>query len=581
MSKFYPRAWMVITSVMAILMVNPLRAQTECTQNTPKYFADLTGKSDSIWTTPFATRREGTCCSPTPGCVEFVVTLDADAYALNLEIASGAFPTGTLTYKIDCEEYERNVGEPACLMGGRTYNITFCKPGNNINTYRITSYGPPTAVAAVNASVNTPGTLTSSGFNPANLRWRSVSPGSPGQYDSYLSNPTAPETQVIIPASENVPSQIVYEVTGNPYIAQCGFMLFRARSIVNIISTSQVSIAVTDTELCPERPTTTLTANGSGGSGRYEYIWSTGETSQTIAVGAGMYSVRLTDLNNTGHSVSDTVEIQEPVLVLANAGTNRLLCSTSLAPVQLMGEATNATSTLWSTTGSGTFSGDLGSLHSTYTPSNSDKAAGGVSLVLQASRLNCSPVYDTIYVFYEAPILVDAGPDQNICSDQEVVTLSGSGSDDAAFNWVSGTGGTFYPNAQAPDAEYILSPLDKQNKQVILVLQANSSFNGACGQKMDTLIVNIDACTITTTHTPKEALIQLYPNPNSGDFYLHVPGAAFARLQLTDLTGKQVFYKELNASEPTHLQLPQSLKGVFLVSIQTGSSTYHKKLFIQ
>lgn len=53
--------------------------------------------------------------------------------------------------------------------------------------------------------------------------------------------------------------------------------------------------------------TTTLTANGLGGSAPYQYIWNTGASSQAITVGDGTYCVTLTDANGCFDDACGTV----------------------------------------------------------------------------------------------------------------------------------------------------------------------------------------------------------------------------------------------------------------------------------
>ena len=68
--------------------------------------------------------------------------------------------------------------------------------------------------------------------------------------------------------------------------------------------------------------TATLTALPSNGTGPYIYLWSTGADTPSISVGAGTYSVTVTDADGCTRSADTTVEQPEPVVcgvVLENA----------------------------------------------------------------------------------------------------------------------------------------------------------------------------------------------------------------------------------------------------------------------
>ena len=68
----------------------------------------------------------------------------------------------------------------------------------------------------------------------------------------------------------------------------------------------------------------TLTANASGGSGAYSYLWSNGSTMQSITVGAGTYWVTA---NDGTCSATDTVVVNMPFLPDADFTYSSPLCS--------------------------------------------------------------------------------------------------------------------------------------------------------------------------------------------------------------------------------------------------------------
>lgn len=69
----------------------------------PYFEVNLTGHSDSIYVSP-SISRSGQCCSASnpDRCIEFGITLDANTEGVKLEIASGAQPSGSMSYYVNC-----------------------------------------------------------------------------------------------------------------------------------------------------------------------------------------------------------------------------------------------------------------------------------------------------------------------------------------------------------------------------------------------------------------------------------------------------------------------------------------------
>ncbi|GJM32429.1 MAG: hypothetical protein DHS20C18_14300 [Saprospiraceae bacterium] len=89
----------------------------------------------------------------------------------------------------------------------------------------------------------------------------------------------------------------------------CSFFLFTQ------FASAQFSVSFDVTEpSCFGLPTGSVTANTSGGTAPFSYVWSTGSTGATLSgVLAGSYSVTVTD--DTDFSVSESVNIDQPDLV--------------------------------------------------------------------------------------------------------------------------------------------------------------------------------------------------------------------------------------------------------------------------
>src|SRR5215216_6712893 len=81
------------------------KAYSQCSATTPSFTIDLTGQPSGSWTSPSVVRGGRCCPAVAPGdqnCVKFVVTLDPAADGLSFGIATGAQPSGSLNYQVDC-----------------------------------------------------------------------------------------------------------------------------------------------------------------------------------------------------------------------------------------------------------------------------------------------------------------------------------------------------------------------------------------------------------------------------------------------------------------------------------------------
>ena len=141
-----------------------VRAQG-CDPVTPVFTVDLTGQPNGTWISP-AIQRDGHCCSASGAekCIDFMITLDPGAHGIRFDIASGAIPPGALYYQINCGP-PVPVGDIICLNGVGPHMLTFCKPGNNTNTYSITSIPEPSAGGTQWVSAACSGMLTAQGLD--------------------------------------------------------------------------------------------------------------------------------------------------------------------------------------------------------------------------------------------------------------------------------------------------------------------------------------------------------------------------------------------------------------------------------
>lgn len=193
--------------------------ESPCDPGTLSYSVDLTGEPDGIYESPLDSRT-GLCCGADfpDRCVEFFIKLDQNARGLRFDIARGAVPPGSLFYQINCGPIVK-VGDPICLEGGRTYVLTFCKPGNNPNSYFIESIPGALVPDTVRTQVNCPVEIAVSGLEASTLRWRDVN-SSAAVYNRYLDCTSGCNRVVAIP-DEEAERFIRYEVCGTVSAEEC------------------------------------------------------------------------------------------------------------------------------------------------------------------------------------------------------------------------------------------------------------------------------------------------------------------------------------------------------------------------
>lgn len=379
--------WQIILLIL-IVFGNSLQllAQSSCSGNTPTDTVNLSSKADSVWLST-SKGRNGTCCSGGNNCIQFIVTLSANAEAIVLEIASGATPPGALTYTVNCGT-PTAIGAKFCVTGQGPHYITFCKNGGNSNQYRIRSIPKPMVQANFATRVGCNSKIVASGFQENTIQWRSITNGT--TYQSTIQCTSGCDTTMIT-TPNNPPSFIDYEVSGTPTGA-CSGVFARDTVRVSFVGSMSVNISTSNTVICNGSTSSTITANAAGGNPPYTYLWSNGQTTQSISVTAGTYTVSVSDVTacpNTSAQIVITNDNDNTV----SAGTDRTICQQNF-PIVLAGISTQGATWVG---GNGAFSPNRTTLNASYTPSSAELTTGSVQLILQGNACShCPALKDTV-----------------------------------------------------------------------------------------------------------------------------------------------------------------------------------------
>ncbi|MHB8261050.1 MAG: PKD domain-containing protein [Bacteroidia bacterium] len=459
-----------------------------CGIGTPTFTVNLTGHPDSLWISPSVVRNDTCCGAVAPEtCVQFILTLDSAAVGIVFNIASGAIPPGALYYQVGCGPITA-VGDTLCLNGPGPHIITFCKPGNNTNTYSIASIHVPIGPASIIVRNGCQGILTATGFQTSTINWTSVPFNA--TYNSYLSCTSGCATVTVTP-SAGFPPYVDYQVSGYAQ-SPCSTAFFRDTVRVYFFTDLLAVINPINPTICFGSTNATLTVTATGGLTPYTYLWSTGSTATSITVGPGTYSVQVYDHSNCPPTSAIVTVTSYTVPITAEAGPDTTRCKSSPV-IPLNGSVSNATGGIWSG-GGGSFTPTDTTLNGNYTATAGELSAGSVQLYLTTTgNSGCPPVTDTVKISFQNVSTVNAGPDVTVCANNDLVNLSGNVSGFSTTGQWSTTGNGNFGSIINLSTTYTPGTTDISAGLVNIILIITN--NGVCPPLSDTLKVTITPST--------------------------------------------------------------------------------------
>lgn len=287
------------TDVTQIITVQSLCGCSPCATSNAFYTVDLLGEPTGSITIPNVVRKDKCCDATKNYCASFNVRVDDDAVGVQILI-DGAAPN-PMDWKIDCQGVPINNGI-VCIPGGSFHLFTFCKPGNNANTFTFISIAGVVTSNNITARVSCGTQITVTG-NITNPVWNSISPGSYGQYNSYLVPNNTTLNPTFVPNS-NSPATILYQICGNIGNFYCSATGTDCDTItVHVVDSIHIALNVDPSKLCLNS-NTVLQATVTPLS-TYQYQWfnafnaggtqvASGPTFQPTI--PGQYSLLVTDI---------------------------------------------------------------------------------------------------------------------------------------------------------------------------------------------------------------------------------------------------------------------------------------------
>jgi len=286
----------IILSVLAIVcLFRTENSFAQCDSLVPTFTLDLTGSPDSMWVSPSVTKNGNCCGTIAPEkCVDFIVNVDSTTVGLKLDIVSGALPPGALYYQVGCGPLVPLSEVVTLPQAGGTHQVTFCKAGNNVNTYGLRAFGQPV-----------------SNFNSSNLN--------PCQNEIvYLTNSSLSADMFVWKVNGVIKSDSTNFIFPSDTVGTFNIELVAMNgpfrdSTVRTINVQELpsSTVTTNGVLCFGDASGSATVSGTGGTVPYMYSWSNGATTSSATnLTAGSYSVLLTDANNCSNT--NSVIISQP-----------------------------------------------------------------------------------------------------------------------------------------------------------------------------------------------------------------------------------------------------------------------------
>ncbi len=347
-----------------------------------------------------------------------------------------------------------------------------------------------------NETVDLEGVATD--FDPTSVEWISLGGGTFSDNNSLITTYTPSATDIF-----NGVANCVLRVEGNP----CAAVVSDAVSIT-ILSGGPTVDAGNPLNMC--ETATNIALSGSSAGTYLSLEWATDGDgvfvpnntdlhpdywpgSQDMANGGVRLYLTAYPMAPCAGSSIDSVDVTINFEPIVNVGADVTICENNNLYTLTGITATNYSSLLWTTSGTGVFS-DPTIPEPDYTPSSADKAATFVELQLEAFPVAPCPdgAVDSKILFFDPEPTVNAGLSQTICvGDFALLAGTATNYDPNSIVWSSANGGTFSDNYSLTTTYY--PSVAEMNAGVAHLTLEVSGSNSCNFVVADDLVITINA----------------------------------------------------------------------------------------
>lgn len=208
----------------------------------------------------------------------------------------------------------------------------------------------------------------------------------------------------------------------------------------------------------------------------------------------------------------DTMVIYFTPLPTLDPGPNDTVCADQVS-VNLAATMTEASVSQWSTTGAGYFAPSSFVTNVTTTDyfiQPDDTVAGTVGLsLITTEQGSCQPVDTFKLIVINPKPIVNAGLDQEVCSNQDTIFLGGEIFFASGAVWTTSGNGSFVVDTDL-NARYVVDPQDVTDSVIVLTLTTTTGF-GTCNPVNDRVIIRFYAAPQVEAGPPQSVCAD---NPN-------------------------------------------------------------------